>query len=210
LLTPLAAAIAIFVADQKRTLAGLGLGEQILASLFQSVTARTAGFNTVDIPALHTLTLYFIILLMFIGASPGSTGGGVKTSTIGALYAFARAKFRGDPTVHLFQRTIPDDIILRAFVTVMFALSILFIGIGGLIVTEPTKSFVSLVFEAFSAFGTVGLSMDVSPKLSSEGKIIVILLMFIGRVGPLTLAVAVAPSAKRASFRYSEESVMIG
>lgn len=200
------------------TLKGLPFSQKLLASCFQSVTPRTAGFNTLDYSAMNNLTLLGTIILMFIGASPGSTGGGIKTSSMGVLLALSRARITGSGHVHAFRRSISSGTINRAFAIFVISVVIIMLGTACLLITEvgdiPFKAsrglFLELLFETTSAFGTVGLSMGVTGSLSTMGKFILVLIMFTGRLGPLVIAMAIQPAPTRAKFLYAEERVMIG
>lgn len=191
------------------TLGRLSLGSQLLASLFQSITPRTAGFNTVDMTALHPSTWILLIMLMFIGASPGSTGGGVKTSTVGILLATVWATVRGETDTVIYRRRIPADIVRRSLAIVTLAL-LLLLAVTMILTWTDHVLTIRLLFEATSAFGTVGLSTGLTPELSQTGRILMILLMYTGRVGPLTLAAAVAARQKQQRLREAEERVMVG
>jgi len=199
-------------------LRGLSPGERLLASWFQAVTPRTAGFNTVDYSKAAPATLFVTVILMMIGASPGSTGGGVKTTTLGLIAALLAARWRGRGRATVFRRTIPHAVMDRALTLLLLAVVFVSLGTGLLLVTEghsvPFEEahprFVALVFEAVSAFATVGLSTGVTPSLSAAGKMVLVVLMFVGRVGPLTLVLAVGPGPQRGRFRYAEENVMVG
>ena len=191
---------------------------QFLISLFQSVTPRTAGFNTVDIGLLTNATILLLIILMFIGASPGSTGGGVKTTSAAILGLVIWSRLKGNEDVNVFKRTIPREIIGRT-ISIMFAsaFSVAFIwsvllvaGGGGLLLVESRRFFVEYLFDTVSAFGTVGLSMGITPKLNDLQKYALIVMMFAGRVGPLTLAFSLSRSSERPGVTYAEEGVMVG
>lgn len=193
--------------------------EKCLISVFQSITPRTAGFNTVDIGSLTDSCLYIIILLMFIGASPGSTGGGIKTTTLAVLTALVWNKLRGMPHVHVFKRTIPVEVVMRSislyvlsvFTILTIHMLMLFSEIASPSFQQERGYFFKYLFETVSAFGTVGLSMGVTPYLNSMDKLILSVLMFMGRVGILTFAyVIVRRERPEFEFRYSEEKVMIG
>lgn len=209
-------AIFLLERDNPRTLGPLGTGEALLASYFQSVTARTAGFNTVDIGALAPPTLFLIILLMFIGASPGSTGGGVKTTTFGITMAalWTTIRGRGEPAV--FRRRLAPDLVARAFFISLIAFLAVNL-IGWLVLFFERSEFLATVFETTSAFGTVGLStgrpgsvLSLSGHFSTAGKLLEATMMYLGRVGPLTLAVALAGGAEHVRLRYPEAKVLIG
>lgn len=203
----------VFEWSNPRTLAPLGFGDKLLASFFQSVTLRTAGFNTLDYGAMHLSTLFVSIILMFIGANPGGTGGGIKTSTFYVMMASAWSMVRGRRDTTLFRRRIDTDTVLRAMtvgllsiglVNVMFLLLLVFNTRGDVL-------FVSLFFEAVSAFGTVGLSMNTTPLLNPDQHVVLILLMFLGRIGPLTFAVAFNRPDSRALIRYpADKDILIG
>jgi len=190
---------------------------QILTSFFQSVTPRTAGFNTVNIGQLTNPTILVMIMLMFIGASPGSTGGGIKTTSFALLLLMIWNRLKGQEQVNVFNRTIPGEILTRT-IAIIFAsafsvilitsILLLFGGVGNLPPLESRHFFVEYLFETVSAFGTVGLSMGITPNLGSGQKLAIILMMFAGRVGPLTLAFFWY--APKRGLTYAEESVMVG
>lgn len=196
--------------------AGMSFMEGFWTALFQSVTARTAGFNTIDLNAFQAPTLFLIIFLMFIGASPGSAGGGVKTTTFALFLGILYNRIRGSAHTNLFRRTVPDEAVTRALTLVLLAISLIGIALFGLLIaqsyvdTENPRGFLFYAFETVSAFGTVGLSLGATAELTSTGKIITIALMFVGRVGLLTLAFAIAGRRKPHAPRYAEENVMIG
>lgn len=190
--------------------------ERVLTSIFQSITARTAGFNTLDIPALSAATLFILVLLMFVGASPGSCGGGVKTTSLAVLAAIFSNKIRGNNHISMFHRTLPDETVSRALSIFILGVVTVIAGVVLLLVSEmgaanPGRDFfLSYLFEAVSAFATVGLSMGVTSTLTAAGKIIIIFLMLLGRVGLLTIAYVITRRAYGGLFRYAEERVMIG
>ena len=213
-----AGTLAIFALERgnPRSLGPLGAGEALLASYFQAVTPRTAGFNTLDIGALTAPTLFLIILLMFIGASPGSTGGGIKTTTFGITMAalWSTVTGRNEPVV--FGRRLAPDLIAKAFFISLIAFLAVNL-ISWLVLFAERRDFLSTVFETTSAFGTVGLSMppagavfSLSGTFSAAGKLLEAAMMYLGRVGPLTLAVALAGRAARVRLRYPEAKVLIG
>ena len=219
----LAAGTAIFyVTDAGHTLEGLSTGDRLLASWFQSVTARTAGFNTVPIAGVGQAALLLLVLLMFIGASPGSTGGGVKTTTAAVLWQAMVSAFRGRREVELFQRTVPRAVVRRAVALVVLSVLVIALATMALMTwgEKPAEAgnkaglkpagFEDYLFEAFSAFGTVGLSTGATRQLTQAGKVIVTALMFIGRLGPLTLALSLLGEPRRAEYAYPEERLMVG
>ena len=210
-------AAAILFMEWHNTLAALPLPGKCLAALFQSVSARTAGFNTVDIGTMANETLFLIMILMFIGACPGSCGGGIKTTTAAGLIIMGLSRMRGQRRPQVFNRTLPDaglskatSIVLISIVAITLAIMALMISeLGDLPHTQTRGRFLELAFEAVSAFGTVGLSTGITTTLSQAGRIMLTLLMFVGRLGPLVIAVAV--SRERVSrLQYAEENIMIG
>ncbi len=184
------------------------LNSKVLMSFFQSITTRTAGFNTCDIARLSSSTLLLMILLMFIGASPGSTGGGIKTTTVSVLWATVVSAMRQKEHVEIGRRTIPYDIIQKAVTVLIFSLILIGLFTVALLYVEQ-KPFLDVVFESVSAFATVGLSTGITPALTVPGKVFIMLLMFIGRIGPLTVAYAFA-RYRAANYVYAEERVLIG
>jgi trk system potassium uptake protein TrkH len=203
------AAILFFEFSNPKTLGNLPLGGKILASYFQAVTPRTAGFNTINNGALFAPTLILTMFLMFIGASPGGTGGGIKTSTFAVLLGTIRATLKGLKDTVMFRRRVPHETVRRAFT--ITTLSVFVIVTAILLLNYFDKfSLMESAFEVFSAFGTVGLSMGITPKLSSIGKIVIIVVMFIGRVGPLSLALTLLIQQKEPKVEYPKESISIG
>lgn len=214
----LVGAFLFYFFERNHLLRDAPLTNKILASLFQSVTPRTCGFNTVDIGGLTNATLLLLIVLMFIGASPGSTGGGIKTTSTSLLLLMIWHRLKGNEEVNLFSRTIPREVVSRT-VSIIFAsafsvsvvTSILLIAGGGnLAPLESRHFFVEYLFETVSAFGTVGLSMGATSKLNDIQKCAIILMMFAGRVGPLTLAFSLSRAGGRKGLTYAEEGVMVG
>ncbi len=178
----------------------------ITDSLFQSVTARTAGFNTVNLFNLHYLSLFLITLLMFIGASPGSTGGGIKTTTF-FIVAFSVFKIlRGKRNVVVFNRQIPNTIILKSFAILSAYFMVAFFGTLALLY-HNSHGFLNTLFEVVSALGTVGLSLGISSEVGMFGKLILIIIMFIGRVGPASIAMLTFKNEKEIKIKFPEESV---
>jgi trk system potassium uptake protein TrkH len=180
----------------------------ILSALFQSVTARTAGFNTLDTGALSQFTLFFIVLLMFIGASPGSTGGGIKTTTTFAIWLSLKSLVVGvQPAA--FKRRIPDDNILKAFQVLLLALLAVTFGVLGITLAENNAfGFDQIVFEVVSAFATVGLSTGITTEIGAASKFILMAMMFVGRLGPITVATSL--KRREARLRHVEERIFIG
>ncbi len=187
--------------------------EALNTAFFQSVTTRTAGFNTMDFSGLKEATIIMVIFLMFIGACPGSTGGGIKSSTFLLIALSSIANIKGRERIEIGKRTIPEDLIRKAFSIFMFATTYNIIAIFFLTITESGNENISIlpiVFEQVSAFATVGLSMGITSELSDAGKAIIIISMYIGRVGTLTLALALSNKVKTNSYRYPDGHVMVG
>ena len=201
--------ISLFFFEFDNALFDMPILEKLLAAFFQAVTPRTAGFNTLDIASLSEVSLLLTIILMFIGASPGSTGGGIKTTTMGVLVLSVRSMLLGRREVEMVGRTIPQGIVYKATSIVVISFSVVVLFLILLLSTEEAP-FLDLLFETVSAFGTVGLSMGVTPSLTTSGKLAIILLMFTGRIGPLTLALAVGERARRATYHYPNGRMMVG
>jgi len=201
----------LFLGEFLHAFIDMGFWEKLQVSFFQSVTTRTAGYNTINLTTLHPHCIYMMILLMFIGASPGSTGGGIKTSTFAILIQSVTATLKGKSTVSFFERTIPTMTVVKSISITMLSLVVVSVAQLLMLRLEPDKNFLSLLFEVVSAFGTVGLSLGITPFLSLLGKFTLIVLMFIGRVGPLTLVLAVGSRAVLPSeVEYPEGKVLIG
>lgn len=205
-----AGAIVFYLIEFNSSISGYGLYGSIVSSVFQSVTCRTAGFNTVDFTNLGQPILVFMIFLMFIGASPGGTGGGIKTTTFSVILRSALSTIRGRKNVEIVKHTVSNDTISRAYSIALFSISLIFISTFMLTITEPDKNFLSLIFEEVSAFGTVGLSTGITSSLSVAGKFIIIFTMYIGRIGTLTLAIAITKRIIYTKYRYSEINVIVG
>jgi len=209
--------VIFFALEYQNILKPLSWPTKVLASFFQVVTPRTAGFNTLEIGSLTNSTLFFLVLLMYIGASPGSTGGGIKTTTLGVLVALFFARLRNREDVNLLRRRVPNEIVSKAVSIAFFSALIIMLFTFVLLITEygyvPYKasrgSFLEMLFEVTSAFGTVGLSTGLTPSLTSAGKVLLSLVMFIGRLGPLTIAIAVGGETK-AKFKYAQERFLVG
>lgn len=192
------------------TLGELGFAAKLQAAFFQGATPRTAGFNSVDIGAMQSGTIVAVMLLMFIGGSPGSTAGGIKTTTFLVLIASVWAYARGRAPVYMFGRRIEPQLTIRAGVVATLGVLLVAGGLIALTFTERSQPFLSVFFEAVSALGTVGLSLGATPELSSPGKLIIIGLMFTGRIGLLTFALALVEEREVRRLRYPREDVIIG
>ena len=214
----LAGSVAIFLAESLGTHEGIPLSEKILSALFQSVTCRTAGFNTLDIYHMTNVSLLIMMMLMFIGGAPGSCAGGIKVTSFRVLVAFIIAQLKGRKQPVVGKYAITDDTLNRALLLAIFAGLILIFSSLLLNITEganiphPQTRGLSLeiFFEAISAFGTVGLSTGLTPKLTSGGKMIISLLMFIGRLGPIVFLAAIQTYQKEKFYTWPEENLLIG
>jgi trk system potassium uptake protein TrkH len=187
-------------------------GMKLSSALFQSVTARTAGFNTVDIGIMPLASLLLIILLMFIGGSPGSCAGGIKTTGLAITLAEFKAKLKGEDQVVILDRRVPKPILDRTIVLIRMSILWNLLGLLLLLYTEtgrPGAGFHDVLFEQISAFGTVGLSTGLTDKLTVIGRLWITATMFVGRLGPLTLAIGVLP-AIHIPVKYPEGRIMIG
>ncbi len=210
-------ALSIFLLEinNPETIKNLPWSGKILASFFQSVTPRTAGYNTLDIGSLTMATRFLIIILMFIGGSPGSTAGGIKTSTAGILLFAVISVIRGRESTEIYRKRLPKYLVYRAVSVALVSFLLVVVATMALSIVETpynNPDFLTLLFEATSAFGTVGLTLNYSPHLTFIGKIIISLCMFAGRVGPLSLILALARSAikNRGHIKYPEDRIMVG
>lgn len=194
--------------DNPSTIGNLSLKGKVLASFFQGVTPRTAGFNTVPIARFHDASLFIMILLMFIGASPGSTGGGVKTTTAGTLLVVVYNMAARKEDMEIFKRRLKKKAIFKALTVVIISL-LLIVSVTMILTFSEDFSFIQIFFEVFSAFGTVGLSTGITVELTTIGRIFIIFTMFVGRVGPFTLALAIGRRYNK-GIRYPEEDILIG
>ncbi len=192
-----------------RSLAELSPIQKWTNAWFQSVTTRTAGFNTIEMGLLAPASQLLMMGLMFIGGSPGGTAGGIKTTTLMVLIFAARAVARGEKEVHAFRRKLPTEVVLRAMTVSLLALSVALVSFLALLLTQDLAPF-SLLFEVFSALGTVGLSIGITPELNAVGKFLIMCCMYIGRVGPLTLALYLAQSSQVQGSKWPEEAVNVG
>ncbi len=189
------------------------LKEKIISSFFQSVTCRTAGFNTVDISGLRQGTHCIMLLLMFIGGSPGSIAGGIKTTTLFVIIAMIAARFKGHSQVRIGTRAVSKDVIDRSTTLAILSFTYIFMATAfmlGMQNMDSSNSFLAVLFEVVSAFATVGLSMGVTEHLSGGGKMFICLTMLLGRLGPLTLIMALTSRARNIPVEYPEEQIMIG
>ncbi|MGX1262906.1 trk system potassium uptake protein TrkH [Rossellomorea marisflavi] len=211
LLINVAATLIIFILEYNNpgTLGPLSLGDKGLASYFQAVTPRTAGFNTLDYGEMESPTILFTVLLMFIGAGSASTGGGIKLTTFLMILLAVGAFLREKKDIKIFRRSIDQTIILKSLAISTLSVLLVFTALFILTISEKGAHFQTLLFEVVSAFGTVGLSMNFSPELSTVGKWIIIFVMFAGKMGPLTLAYSLSRPGKE-KIRYPKEDILTG
>ena len=207
-----AGTVAFFLIELRNpnTFGALSLKDRILAAWFQSVTPRTAGFNTIDIGKMTTAGLFLTIALMFIGASPGGTGGGIKTTTLRVLTSCTKAILKGKQEVLLYERQIPVNLILKAVGVLVGSVTTVMIATISIALTDPELDFIQLLFEVVSAFGTVGLSTGITANISAAAKLVLIATMFIGRVGILLLIGAVLGDPRPSAIHYPEENLLVG
>lgn len=198
--------------NNPNTMGPLSLKGKMLSSLFASVTPRTAGFNTIATDQMTAPSKLITIVMMYIGASPGSTGGGIKTTTFTLLLMSVVAFIKGRCDTEIFERRVPFNIVSRALAILLISGTLIILNLFVLSITEIGAEFLEILFESVSAFGTVGLSLGLTTRLSSIGRVIIILTMFAGRVGPLTLTLAVAQNHHKncGSIRYPEDKILIG
>jgi trk system potassium uptake protein len=205
-------AIAVFLTEfnNSETLGSLSFQDKFLAAWFQSVTTRTAGFNTIDQGKMTTAGLFITMGLMFIGASPSGTGGGIKTTTFRVLYNTTKSVLQGKEEVVLYQRQVPGTLILKA-VAVVFGTAASIVLMTILISSSDTKfEFLPILFEVISAFATVGLSTGITAGVSAASKLILVLSMYIGRVSILLLIAAIIGDPRPSSLHYPEENLLVG
>ncbi len=205
--------VTFIILEKNYSLKNYSAGDSILTSFFQSVTCRTAGFNSIDISSLRESTLFMMIFLMFIGGSPGSIAGGVKTTTIGVIFLLIYSKFRGKEQVIIWGRALDKNTIEKS--TTLILVSLLFVMVSTFFMLtvkdfDIGHSFMSVMFETVSAFGTVGLSTGITDKLPVTDKVLLSVIMFLGRLGPLTFIMALTSRKKKAMIEYPAEHIMIG
>ncbi len=196
--------------ENPNTFGNFNFGQKLMIAWFQSVTPRTAGFNTIDYGQMTTAGLFLTTLLMFIGASPGGTGGGIKTTTFRILFSSTKSVLEGKEEVLCYQRRIPITLILKAVGVVFGSLSTVIVATILISLTDPKIDFIRVFFEAVSAFATVGLSTGITASISTMAKLILIATMYIGRVGILLLMSAVLGDPTPTSIHYPEENLLVG
>jgi trk system potassium uptake protein TrkH len=198
-----------YLAEYNGAMRGFSIHRRILGSWFQSVTLRTAGFNTIDLSQIGKASVLISIVLMFIGASPGSTGGGIKTTSFAVLTLSVISLLKGKRHISVFKRRIHEYNFREATGLIMLSITIILVVLFFLMLVEP-HAFDKLLFEAVSAFGTVGLTLGITPQLTVIGKLLITVLMYVGRIGPLTMIYAFSTKAKQININYAEEKIPIG
>jgi trk system potassium uptake protein TrkH len=191
------------------TLGGQPLSTRLAMSVFQGVTVRTAGLFTVSYPEMRDPTLVVQTFLMFVGTAPTSTGGGIKVTTLALVFLIIVSQVRGQDKITLFWRTLPQSLVAKALSVLSLAFLLVLMSTLVLMISDGLELLPAL-FEVTSAFGTVGLSLDITPKLSTFGKILISVVMFLGRVGPITFVVALAIRQRTPQYKYPEEEIAIG
>jgi len=203
-------AIGVFDWNNPATLGSLPVDQRPLNALFESVTLRTAGFSALDTASLTEASLFVVMALMFIGGASGSTAGGIKVNTFSVLLVAIVSTARGRPSAEAFGRRIPHILIYRALSVALLSIAALFLVALGLELTAPEESFVEVLFESVSALGTVGASTGITPQLPDPSRLIIIVAMFVGRLGPLTLVLALTARARPIAYRPAVETLRIG
>jgi trk system potassium uptake protein len=201
--------VTYYVFEAEHTLKGLSPYGKFVTAFFGSVTPRTAGFNTVDMTALALPTVLIYLILMWIGASPGSTGGGLKTSTFAVAVLNTLSVAKGKTSVEVFGRRISNETIKKAFAVILLSFLVIGLGVFLVLLFNPELRLIDVAFEIFSAFSTVGLSLGITASLSTGSKLVVIVIMFLGRVGTLTVLVAFFRKARLSQYKLPKESVFI-
>ena len=200
----------LFESTNPGTLGSMNFSSRLANSFFQSVSPRTAGFYSVDMSKIRETTIFSTIMLMFIGGSPGSTAGGIKTTTFACLLLTTISVVKGEEDVNCLNRRLPFETIKRAVSIFLIGLAIVFSTAIILTITDSSLKFINLLFESTSAFGTVGLTTGITDKLSTLGRLVITLTMYIGRVGPLTMAYAFARRNMKRDYRNAPGNLMVG
>jgi potassium uptake TrkH family protein len=201
--------VTYWIFEQNNTLAGLDGYPKFVTAFFGAVTPRTAGFNTVDMTQLAMPTLLIYLILMWIGASPGSTGGGLKTTTFAVAVLNAISIAKGKDRVEVFKRQIDPETVRKAFAVMLLSFIVIGFGVFLVLFFNPDLTILEVSFEVFSAFSTVGLSLGITSKLTTGSKLVVSLIMFLGRVGTLTVLVAFIRKTRSLRYKYPQEGVFI-
>ena len=192
------------------TLGNMSFVDKITNAFFAAVTPRTAGFNSISTDGMTTAGKFLTIILMFIGGSPGSTAGGLKTVTFGLTILTVICVVKGREDTEILGRRFSKELVYKAFAIIIIAIGIIITVTMVLSITESNEKFIDLLYEATSAFGTAGITTGVTQRLSTIGKIIIMLTMYCGRVGPLTVALALSNKKKKRGYKYPEGKILIG
>ncbi|MCP5464880.1 MAG: Trk family potassium uptake protein [Deltaproteobacteria bacterium] len=201
--------IIVFHFEFNNAFVGRGIGEKTLLTFLQVTSTRTAGFNSIDLNLFSNATLFLFCILMFVGASPGGSGGGVKTTTAGLMFLSIRSIFKGQPDIECFGRRVPRDVVTRSVAIIAIGFSIVTVFIIALMMIEEA-SFVHVFFEVISAFSTVGLSLGLTPELTDWGKFLISIVMFVGRIGTLSLIFLIGAEDKSPSYQFPLGKFMVG
>ncbi|MDO5039049.1 TrkH family potassium uptake protein [Clostridium sp.] len=200
----------LFEMHNPKTIGNMSFDDKVLNSFFASVSPRTAGFNSVSTDGMTNSGKLLTIILMFIGGSPGSTAGGLKTATFGIIILTVISVIRGREDTQVFGRRFSKSLVYKSFALLIIGMTLV-IGVTLLLsITDPNESFINILYEATSAFGTVGLTTGVTQRLSTAGKIIIMITMYCGRVGPMTVALAFIRNKKKQTHKYPEGKILIG
>ena len=197
----------LFENNNVNTIGNMSFIDKVMNSFFASVTPRTAGFNSIPTDGMTTAGQFLTIILMFIGGSPGSTAGGIKTTTIGILIVTIVCVIQGREDAEVFKRRFSKDLVYKAFTLIFIGLSLVIVVTMLLSYTEKGASFISLFYETVSAFGTAGLTLGLTSELSNIGKVLIIFMMYLGRVGPLTVVLSITKKRKNSGIKYPEGKI---
>ena len=200
----------LFEHNNPQTISKMSFINKLTNSFFASVTPRTAGFNSISTSGMTTAGQFLTIILMFIGGSPGSTAGGIKTTTIGVLIVTVVSVIRGREDSEVFKRRFSKDLVYKAFTLLFIGFTLVVIVTMLLSYTEKGTTFMSIFYETVSAFGTAGLTLGLTPDLSNIGRILIIIMMYLGRVGPLTVVLSLTRKKEKSGVKYPEGKILIG
>ncbi|MBS4955606.1 MAG: TrkH family potassium uptake protein [Clostridium celatum] len=200
----------LFENNNVNTIANMSFMDKVMNSFFASVTPRTAGFNSISTDGMTTAGQFLTIILMFIGGSPGSTAGGIKTTTIGILIVTIICVIQGREDSEVFKRRFSKDLVYKAFTLIFIGISLVIVVTMLLSYTEKGASFISLFYETVSAFGTAGLTLGLTSELSGIGKVLIMFMMYLGRVGPLTVVLSITRKKINSGIKYPEGKILIG
>lgn len=203
-------ALVFLMLEWNYTLTGMTFGDKLINAWFASITPRTAGFNSVNTTDMAPASRFITMLLMFIGGSPGSTAGGIKTTTFGIVIFTIFCVLKGREDTELFGKRLSKGTVYKAIAVFSIGLTLILFDVIILSITESGASLEHIMYEVFSAFGTVGLTLGITPGLTSIGKVVILLTMYLGRVGPMTVMLALANIKAPAAIKYPEDNLLIG